>query len=117
MIMGTTIRVTTLDVDTPVPNVHAKQGKYSDIFAKLLEDAAPCTAEHGYINLWFSAYDCVAGDFPSSQDLKEIYGIIITGSCECASCGLTLHAVSLTVPQQLRHMKQRPESSRSKPLF
>jgi len=79
----TSLHIAILDCDTPVPKVLSKLGKYSDIFSKLLRDALSTTKElpRG-LQLRFSAFDSVMGECPSEEELRDIDGVIITGSCE-----------------------------------
>ncbi|KAG9243171.1 class I glutamine amidotransferase-like protein [Calycina marina] len=74
------LKIAILDCDTPVPNVHSKFGKYSDIFVALLKDASVLTDGLPELDLNFSIYDSVLGRVPSDKDLKNIDGIIMTGS-------------------------------------
>jgi hypothetical protein len=74
------LHIAILDCDTPVPNVDAERGLYSDIFAELLREAAANTPSLPDVNLRFTEYDCVAGHLPSAQDLLRIDAVIITGS-------------------------------------
>jgi hypothetical protein len=74
------IHTAILDCDTPVPNVYAERGLYSDVFATLLQDAATKTSSLPELNLQFSNYDCVRGQLPSEEDLLQIDAVIITGS-------------------------------------
>jgi hypothetical protein len=69
-----------LDCDTPVPNVYAERGLYSDVFANLLQDAVTKTSSLPELNLQFSNYGCVRGQLPSEEDLLQIDAVIITGS-------------------------------------
>ena len=78
----TTLRIAILDCDTPVPNVYAERGLYSDIFISLLEDAAEKTPGLPQLNFQFTKYDAVQGNLPSEEDLRRIDAIIITGSCK-----------------------------------
>ena len=74
------LNVAVLDCDTPVPNVYAERGPYSDIFATLLQDAARKSSPLPELKLQFSVYDCVRGHLPSEEDLLQIDAVIITGS-------------------------------------
>ena len=77
------LHIAILDCDTPVPKVLSKLGKYSDIFSKLLQDAVHTTKELPQgLQLRFSVFDSVMGGYPSEEELRDIDGIIITGSCE-----------------------------------
>ncbi|KAH8597262.1 class I glutamine amidotransferase-like protein [Bisporella sp. PMI_857] len=78
------LHILTLDCDTPVPNVLAERGKYSDIFASLLRDAASKTNGLERLELRFTVYDCVLGELPSEAELKDVNGVIITGSSASA---------------------------------
>jgi len=80
--VSTTLRIAILDCDTPVPNVYAERGLYSDIFISLLEDAAEKTPGLPQLNFEFNKYDAVQGNLPSEEDLIRIDAIIITGSCK-----------------------------------
>ena len=74
------LHIAVLDCDTPVPNVYAERGLYSDIFAALLRKSVEKTPSLPPVDLQFSKYDCVAGHVPSEDDLLQIDGVIITGS-------------------------------------
>jgi len=74
------LHIAVLDCDTPVPNVYAERGLYSDIFEALLRDGLTKTEGLQELELRFSKYDCVRGELPSVEDLEGIGGIIITGS-------------------------------------
>jgi hypothetical protein len=74
------IHTAILDCDTPVPNVYAERGLYSDVFTTLLQDTATKTSSVPELNLQFSNYDCVRGQLPSEEDLLQINAVIITGS-------------------------------------
>lgn len=78
------LHIAIFDCDTPVPNVYAERGLYSDIFAALLNDAAKQTPGLPDLKLSFSKYDCVLGEVPSEEDLLQIDAIIITGSASSA---------------------------------
>ena len=79
--MGPTqLHIAILDCDTPVPNVYAERGLYSDIFAALLREAAGKIEALQEVDLRFTAYDYVLGQAPSKQDLLQIDAVIITGS-------------------------------------
>ena len=78
--MNQSLRIAVLDCDTPVPNVYAQRGLYSDIFADLLKDAASKTPELSGLRLEFSKYDTVRGEEPSEEDLKKLDAIIVTGA-------------------------------------
>ena len=90
------LHIAILDCDTPVPNVLSKLGKYSDIFSKLLQDAVHTTKglPQG-LQLRFSVFDSVMGEYPSEEELRDIDGIIITGSCEI-----------LAFPRRLRRFRR-----------
>jgi len=84
--MSTSLHIAILDCDTPVPNVLSKLGRYSDIFSRLLQGALSATKSLPKgLELRFSAFDSVKGESPSEEELKDIDGIIITGSCETFS--------------------------------
>ena len=89
--MMSNLHIAVLDCDTPVPNVYSERGLYSDIFEKLLRDAAKQTQDLPDFHLQFSKYDCVLGNLPSKEDLAKIDGIIITGSCKRQSFILHVH--------------------------
>ena len=74
------MHIVTLDCDTPVPNVLAERGLYSDIFETLLRDAASTLNDVPQLDLHFSKYDCVRGELPSEDDLKGIDAVLLTGS-------------------------------------
>jgi hypothetical protein len=74
------LHIAILDCDTPVPNVYAERGLYSDIFATLLRDAALKTSILSEVDLRFIKYNCVLGHVPSEQELLQIDAVIITGS-------------------------------------
>jgi hypothetical protein len=74
------LRIAVLDCDTPVPNVYAERGLYSDIFEVLLKDAATKTPGLPRLDLRFASYDTVLGQYPSEEELLHIDAIIITGS-------------------------------------
>jgi hypothetical protein len=76
----TLLHIAVLDCDTPVPNVYAERGLYSDIFAALLRDATTKTQGLPGLELRFTKYDCVLGHLPSKEELLQIDAIIITGS-------------------------------------
>lgn len=76
----TQLHIAILDCDTPVPNVYAERGLYSDIFAALVRDALANTSILKEVDLCFSKYDCVLGHVPSEQDLLQTDVVIITGS-------------------------------------
>lgn len=76
----TRLNLAVLDCDIPVPNVLAKLGLYSDIFENLLRDAAATLPRRPKLKLGFGRYDCVKGELPSFEELKNIDGLIITGS-------------------------------------
>ena len=76
------LKIAILDCDTPVPNVHAKLGKFSDIFVTLLKVAAGQANGSPKLELEFPIYDAVIGEVPSKEDLEEIDGVLITGSCK-----------------------------------
>ena len=78
--MNQNLHIAVLDCDTPVPNVYAERGRYSDIFADLLRDAASKSLELCGLRLEFSKYDAVKGEEPSEEDLKKLDAIIVTGS-------------------------------------
>ncbi|KAG9238999.1 class I glutamine amidotransferase-like protein [Amylocarpus encephaloides] len=82
--MPRSLHITVLDCDTPVPNVYAERGLYSDIFATLLRDAASKTPELSGVELRFSKYDSVRGEEPSAEELSNIDAIVITGSAASA---------------------------------
>lgn len=77
------LRIAILDTDTPVPNVYAERGLYSDVFASVLQDAASRSPELSALKLEFSKYDSVLGEVPSLEDLANLDAIIITGSGKC----------------------------------
>jgi hypothetical protein len=77
------LHIAIFDCDTPVPNVLALRGFYSDIFGVLLRDAAKTKLETKDVNLEFSRYDCVTGKLPSFENLGLVDGIVITGSGTC----------------------------------
>ena len=72
------IRTAILDCDTPVPAIYSTRGKYSNLFIALLDKVAPRVA----VELKYTVYDSVLGNFPSAEDLKDIDTVIISGSCE-----------------------------------
>lgn len=74
------LRIAILDTDTPVPNVYADRGLYSDIFASVLRNAASKSPELSGLRLEFSKYNSVLGQGPSPEDLANLDAIIITGS-------------------------------------
>lgn len=76
-----TCRIAILNADTPVPNVLAERGQYSNIFATLLKSAAAQAQDLASLNLDFIAYDCVFGHYPTTAELDSIDAIIISGSC------------------------------------
>jgi len=77
-----TIHIAIFDCDTPVPNVYAERGLYSDIFISLLNDAAEKIIGLPQLNFQFSKYDAVQGTLPSEEELLLLDVIIITGSCK-----------------------------------
>ncbi len=76
----TRLNLAVLDCDIPVPNVIAELGLYSDIFETLLREAASTLPRGPKLKLGFSNYDCVKGELPSYEELKNIDGLIITGA-------------------------------------
>lgn len=84
MASPTILRIASLDCDIPVPNVYAERGFYSDIFEALLKDAAKSELKGkslgAGLDLRVTRYDCMRGELPSAQELREIDGIILTGS-------------------------------------
>lgn len=79
----TILRIASLDCDVPVPNVYAERGYYSDIFSVLLNDAAKSYFQGKLgveLDVRVTRYDCMRGELPSILELKEIDGIILTGS-------------------------------------
>lgn len=76
----TRLHIAILDCDTPVSNVYAERGPYSDIFAALLRDAAEHTPDLPALDLQFSKYDSVLRQLPSEEELLHINAVIITGS-------------------------------------
>jgi hypothetical protein len=77
---STQLHIAILDCDTPVPNVYAVRGLYSDIFAALLRDAAAKTPGLRELDPQISKYDCILGQLPSEEELLRIDAVIITGS-------------------------------------
>lgn len=77
------IRLAILNVDTPVPNVYARHGMYSDIFSDLLKAAAERLNNEGTlgraVQFETTGYNCVQGEYP--PDLQAINALLITGSC------------------------------------
>ncbi|KAK2745847.1 hypothetical protein FQN57_003460 [Myotisia sp. PD_48] len=71
-----------LDADSPVPIVRSRRGVYSDIFSKLLKEAAQRINEKlkpvNPAQFTFSQYNSVQGQYP--RELSTIDGILITGS-------------------------------------
>lgn len=85
-----TLHIATFDCDTPVPNVYAERGLYSDIFADLLRIAHTQTPSlPPNLELQFSSYDSVIGIYPTEEELEKIDAIILTGS------GKSAHPLSL----------------------
>lgn len=78
--MAPSLRIAVLNSDTPVPNVLAERGLYSDIFADLLSNTANQTPELSGLELTFKGYDSVKGEEPSLEDLSQLDVIIITGA-------------------------------------
>lgn len=68
----TQLHIAMLDCDTPVPNVYAERGLYSDIFAALLRAAAEKTPDLPDVDLQLSKYDCVLGHLPLEEELLQI---------------------------------------------
>jgi hypothetical protein len=87
------LHIAVLDCDTPVPNVYAERGLYSNVFASLLEDAATKSFFLPELKLQFSAYDCVRGQLPSEDDLLRIDAVIITGSGKHFSISIWLQMI------------------------
>jgi hypothetical protein len=114
----TQLHIAILDCDTPVPNVYAERGLYSEIFAALLRDAAEHTPDLPALDLQFSKYDCVLGQLPSVKDLLQIDAVIITGSGTLIPKRF-LNSKTFTDPfihQPPQHTIPHPGSSHSPPL-
>lgn len=79
---GRVLRVAVLDCDTPVPDVHYWRGLYSDIFTKLLRDAAAQVTDLADLDIRSRRYDCMLGELPTEEDLAETDAVILTGSCK-----------------------------------
>ncbi|CAG8983291.1 hypothetical protein HYALB_00002728 [Hymenoscyphus albidus] len=78
--MAASLRIALLNCDTPVPNVLAKRGLYSDLFAELLRNTASKTPELSGLELDFKAYDSVKGEEPSGEELAQLDAIVISGA-------------------------------------
>lgn len=76
----TLLRLASFDCDIPVPNVYAERGYYSDIFETLLRKAAKSELSGVPVDIRVKRYDCMRGELPSEDELKEFDGIILTGS-------------------------------------
>jgi len=76
------LHVAVINCDTPVPNVLAARGQYSDIFASLLRRATELYPDWKSTELVITAYDAVKGELPQQEELEKLNGLLITGSCE-----------------------------------
>lgn len=60
-------------------SVEAKYGTYQDIFATLFEKAVDSDPARDQA-LYIEAYDVVQGEYPTLETLKELNGVLLTGS-------------------------------------
>ncbi|KAF8331312.1 class I glutamine amidotransferase-like protein [Cantharellus anzutake] len=77
--MSKHVRIGLLICDTPLPTVVSTYGDYLSIFHTLLESSlayidGPCPS------FALTGYDVVQGKFPTSEDLSNMDGILISGS-------------------------------------
>ncbi|CAG8960806.1 hypothetical protein HYFRA_00002343 [Hymenoscyphus fraxineus] len=82
--MATSLRIALLNCDTPVPNVLAERGLYSDLFAELLRNTASKTPELSGLELDFKAFDSVKGEEPTGEELAQLDAIVISGAAAAA---------------------------------
>jgi len=74
------LHIAIFDCDTPVPNVYAERGRYSNIFAVFLKDAYSKTPGLPELDLKFSSYNSLLSELPTEESLLGINAIILTGS-------------------------------------